>query len=67
MVFFKQIKPTNHYLEEHAKLFPWHKVVELILTTKNPRKKKDKFEIKKGGKYVLFKIENETLYVINAK
>lgn len=67
MVYFTEIKPTQHYLEFHAKDVPWDKVVEIILTTKNPRKKKDMFEIEKGEYYVLFKIENRELYVINAK
>ena len=67
MVYFTDIEPTDHYLEYHEKEVPWHKVVEIILTTKNPRKKGNKFEIEKDGYYILFKIENKTLYVINAK
>ena len=67
MVYFTEIKPTDHYLEEHQRDVPWHKVVEIILTTKNPRKKGDKFEIEKDDYYLLFKIEENILYVINAK
>lgn len=67
MVYFTDIQPTKHYLEEHEKDVPWDKVVEIILTTKNPRKKGDNFEIEKEGYYILFKIENKVLYVINAK
>jgi len=67
MVYFTSIEPTQHYLDYHAKNVPWDKVVEIILTTKNPRKKGNKFEIKKEGYYILFKIEKNTLYVINAK
>ncbi len=67
MVYFTNIVPTDHYLEHHAEEVPWDKVVELIFTTKNPRKKGDKFEIEKDGYYVLFKIENKILYVVNAK
>ena len=67
MVYFTSIEPTEHYLEYHEKEVPWHKVMEIILTTKNPRKKGTKFEIEKDGYYILFKIENKTLYVINAK
>jgi len=44
---FYRNKPTNHYIEEHEKEVPWNKVVKIILTTKNPRKKGDKFEIEK--------------------
>ncbi len=67
MVYFTDILPTDHYLEEHQKEVPWDKVVELILFTKNPKKKHDKFEIKKDSYYILFKIENNIVYVINAK
>lgn len=67
VVYFTIIEPTSHYLQEHQREVPWDKVVEIILTTKNPRKKEDKFEIEKEGYYILFKIENNILYVINAK
>ncbi len=67
MVYFTDIQPTDHYLKEHAKDVPWDKVVEIIFATKNPRKKGDKFEIEEYGCYILFKIENNILYVINAK
>ena len=67
MVYFTEIKPTDHYLNEHEKDVPLHKVVEIIFTTKNPRKKGDKFEIEKDGYYVLFEIKDNILYVINAK
>ena len=67
MVYFTEIEPTGHYLEEHEKNVPWDKVVEIIFSTKNPRKKGDKFEIEKDGYYILFEIKNNILYVINAK
>lgn len=49
MVYFTDIRPTEHYLEEHQKEVPWDKVLELIYFTKNPRKKGDRFEIEKDG------------------
>ncbi|MBI2146337.1 hypothetical protein HYU22_03290 [Candidatus Woesearchaeota archaeon] len=67
MVYFTAIKPTKHYLEEHEKDVPWDKVVEIIFTTKNPRKKGEVFEIEKEDYYILFKIEDNILQVINAK
>jgi len=67
MVYFTQICPTEHYQNEHEKDVPWHEVIEIILSTKNPRKKGDNFEIEKNNYYVLFRIENNILYVINAK
>ena len=67
MVYFTDIKPTDHYLNDHEQDFPWNEVVEIIFSTKNPRKKGDRFEIETNDYYLLFKIENKTLYVINAK
>ncbi|MBI2661392.1 hypothetical protein HYX09_03950 [Candidatus Woesearchaeota archaeon] len=67
MIYFTNIVPTGHYLEHHADEVPWDKFVEIIMTTKNPRKKGDNFEIEKDGYYILFKIENKILHVINAK
>ncbi|HIH32411.1 TPA: hypothetical protein HA235_06930 [Candidatus Woesearchaeota archaeon] len=67
MVYFTQIRPTEHYKSEHERNVPWHEVIGIILTTKNPRKKGNKFEIEKDNYYILFKIENNVLYVINAK
>ena len=67
MVYFTDIQPTDHYLKEHQKEAPWDKVLGLIYFTKNPKKKHGKFEIKKDGYYVIFKIENNIAYVINSK
>ena len=67
MVYFIDIRPTKHYIEEHEREVPWDKVVEIIFSTKNPRKKGDKFEIKSKNYYILFEIKNKILYVINAK
>ena len=67
MVFFRKIIPTEHYLKEHQHQVPWHMVVDIILTTKSPKKKGDKFEIENDEYYVLFKIKDGTLWVINAK
>ncbi len=67
MVYFSEIQPTEHYSKEHEKDVPWDKAVEIIFSTKNPRKKGDKFEIEKDGYYLLFDIKDTILYVINAK
>jgi len=67
MVYFSRIEPTAHYQEEHEHSVPWDKVVEIIFSTKNPKKKGDKFEIEREGYYLLFKIKYGVLYVINAK
>ncbi|MFH1751560.1 MAG: hypothetical protein ABH821_01315 [archaeon] len=67
MAHFSSIRPTRHYIEKHERNVPWHKVVEIILKTKNPRRKGNKFEIEKDKYYVLFEIKNNVLCVINAK
>jgi hypothetical protein len=67
MVYFTSIEPTEHYLAEHQKDVPWEKVIEIVLTTKNPRKKGNRFQIEKDDYYLLFKIQDNRLYVINAK
>lgn len=67
MVYFTGILPTEHYQQEHEKDVPWDKVVEIIFSTKNPRKKGNKFEIERDGYYILFEIKDNILYVINAK
>ncbi len=67
MVYFTEIKPTEHYLENHQDDVPWSKVIEIILTTKNPRKKGTKYEIERNEYYLLFEIKGNVLWVINAK
>jgi hypothetical protein len=67
MVYFTSIEQTRHYIDNHESDVPWAKVIELILTSKSPRKKGNKFEIEKDEYYVLFEIMNHVLYVINAR
>jgi len=67
MVYFVDIQPTRHYLEEHSEDVPWDKVVDIIFSTKSPRKKGRKYEIEEHGYYILFEIVDNVLYVINAK
>ena len=67
MVYFRSVRKTRHYEEEHEREVPWDRVVELIFTVKNPKRKGSCFEIESGRHYVLFRIENGVLWVINAK
>ena len=67
MVHFKSIKKSLHYVIYHEKQFPWSKVVEIILSTKNVRRKEDKLEIETSRYHILCKLENKALWVINAK
>lgn len=66
-VHFKRIEPSVHYLEHHADEVPYEEAVSVILRTKNPRKKGNKFEIEGDGYYILFEVVNGTAYIINAK
>jgi len=63
MVYFTDIRPTEHYLRHHAHEVPWHEVVNILFTTKNPRKKGANYEIE-NGHYILFTVHNNILYVI---
>ncbi len=64
---FKGIRKTKHYKEYHEKNFPWSKVIEIILTAKNKRKKGNKIEIKTKDYYILCQLKDSILWVINAK
>ena len=66
-MYFKSIRKTKHYKEHHEKTFPWSKVIEIILITKNKRKKGNKIEIKTKESYILCQLNNNILWVINAK
>jgi hypothetical protein len=67
MVYFNEIQPTRHYSKYHSKDVRWDKVIEIILLTKNPKKTNNKYIINTNSYYILFKIKNDILYVINAK
>lgn len=66
-MYFKAIRKTEHYKEHHECHVPWSKVIEIIMTAKNPRKKEDKIEIKTDTHYILCEIKDNILWVINAK
>lgn len=67
MTYFRGIRKTLHYIIHHEKHFPWSKVIEIILKSKHMRKKGDKLEIGTPKHYILCKLENSILWVINAK
>ena len=67
MVYFTEMRATEHYIKEHQKDVPWYKVIEILFKTKNPRKKDNKYEIDQDGYYILFELKDNVLYVINAK
>ncbi len=67
MIYFRGIRKTLHYIIHHEKQFPWSEVVEIILKSKHMRKKGDKLEIETPNHYILSKLENNILWIINAK
>jgi len=68
MVYFTAIKKTEHYKENHELDVPWSEVVEVIFkSSKNIKKKGDKYEIETERYYILMELKSNVLYVINAK
>ena len=67
MVYFTEVRPTAHYLEEHSREVPFPLALAIIAGTKNPRKKGTIFEIDRNGYYIVFEIRGTVLYLINAK
>ena len=68
MVYFTAIKKTKHYEEQHEQNVPWSEVVEVIFkSSKNIKKKGDKYEIETERYYILMELKSNVLYVINAK
>ncbi len=68
MVYFTGIRKTKHYKENHERDVPMFEVIKIIKENpKNIRKKGTKFVIDDKNVYILFKIKDNTLYIINAK
>ena len=68
MVYFDEIRKSKHYVEKHEDEVPWFEVVRVIFkSSKNMRKKGNRIEIEDGKYYILCKLENKVLFVINAK
>lgn len=67
LIFFTRIRPSKHYLDEHEREVPWHEVIEVILTTKDPRKRHGCYQVENDRYYILFRIKDGELVVINAK
>ena len=67
MAYFTSIKKTKHYEEEHEQQVPWSEVVEVIFkSSKNIKKKGDKYEIETDKYYILMELKNKVLYVLHA-
>ena len=68
MVYFTEIRKTQHYIDNHEQDIPWSEVVEIIfMSSKNIKKKYDKYEIETDKYYILMDLKSNDLCVINAK
>ena len=68
MIYFTGIKKTAHYEENHELDVPWSEVVDIVFkSSKNIKKKGNKYEIETDKHYILMELKEKTLYVINAK
>ena len=68
MIYYTTIKKTGHYKENHELDVPWSEVVDVIFkSSKNIKKKGDKYEIETERYYILMELKSNVLYVINAK
>ena len=68
MVYFTNIKKTEHYEDNHEQDVPWSEVVEVIFkSSKYIKKKEVKYEIENDKYYILMELKDKVLYVINAK
>ncbi len=66
LIVFDAIKPSRHYLKCHRDV-SWPDIIEEIFKTKSKRRKQDRFEIESDKYYILCKLKNKILWVINAK
>ena len=66
-MYWKEIKRSDHFEKYHKGILAWSDVVRLIYSIKNKRKKGNKIEIEDNKFYILCKLKNKILYVINVK
>jgi len=62
-----EIRRSKHFEEFHKATMAWSDITYLIQTIKNKRKKGNKFVIEDTRFYILCKIKDKILYVINVK
>ena len=68
MVYFTDVKKTEHYIENHEMQISLFEVTKVIFNSqKKIRKKGENLEINDNNYYILFEIKDNTAYIINAK
>ena len=59
MVYFTDVRKTEHYIENHEKQIPIFEVISVIRNnSKNIKKKDEKLEIENKDYYILFEIKD---------
>jgi len=66
-MYWKEIRKSKHYIKYHSHILSWDRVIQLIYLIKNKRKIGDCIQIENKKIYILCKIKNKVLYVINVK
>ena len=68
MVYFTDVRKTQHYIENHESQVSMQEITKVIFQSqKQIRKKDSKLEIDNESYYILFEIKDNIAYVINAK
>ena len=67
MVFYEKIRKTLHYVENQERSVPWSEVVLAMDKEKSPRKNGNTLEIENDKCYIVYKVQDNIAYVINAK
>jgi len=66
-MYFKSIRKTGHYRINHEHDVPWSEVVYNVVKCKYKRKIGDKVKVVTKNCYILGKVKDDVLYIINAK
>jgi len=64
-MYWEEIRKSKHFEQYHKGTLAWSEIVRLIYSIKNKKKKENKIEDDKF--YILCKIKEKILYVINVK
>ena len=64
-MYWEEIRKSKHFEQYHKGTLAWSEIVRLIYSIKNKKKKENKIEDDKF--YILCKIKQKILYVINVK
>jgi len=66
-MYWKEIRRSDHYDNYHSNVLDWYDVIKHIHLCKSKRKKGDCIEIEDDRVYILCRIKDSIMYVINVK